>query len=518
MLQQGLFQALSRHGKMLCSISDALAVPEAIGGEQVSRAGLLLCDGEWLAVRFASSQAHRTLGYPPGTLRSLRLPDIASEIPEPAWEDLLDRLAEAGGVSELRTPLSRRDGTLLPSSVRLEYLDGGEGRLLHVTIDPRLEDRDSGSRLNAALLRSVIDTAPDAIVTIDERGRIGSFSPAAERMFGYRADEVIGQNVDVLMPEPYRAEHDSYIARYLKTGERRIIGIGRTVIARHKSGSTFPMELAVGEVDTAEGHIFTGFIRDISDRVAAQARVIKLQEELNHIGRLTAMGEIASMIVHELNQPLTAIANFGEAARRLVERGGEQSGRAIEFMEKSVAQAHRASEMIRRLRSFVSRGQGEMEPIAINDVVRDAARLALIGAADQRIATRFDLAQGLPEVVADRIQVQQVVVNLIRNAVDAMLEDKGETAGAMRLAITTAKAADGSVRIAVDDTGPGIAAEMRETLFTPFSTTKKTGMGIGLSVSKSIVEAHGGRIWAEPGEDGGSRFVFSLPVAGAPRP
>jgi two-component system sensor kinase FixL len=341
-------------------------------------------------------------------------------------------------------------------------------------------------------------------------------------MFGYRADEVIGRNVKMLMPEPYRSEHDGYIANYLATGERRIIGIGRTVIARHKSGSTFPMELAVGEVKTPDGHVFTGFIRDISDRVAAQARANKLQEELNHVGRLTAMGEIASMIVHELNQPLTAIANFGEAAKRVVTAGGD-SGRAAEFMEKSVAQAHRASEMIRRLRSFVSRGQGEMEPISVNEVVRDAARLALIGAADQRIATRFELAQGLPEVMADRIQVQQVVVNLIRNGVEAMLEAKGEGTGGLGtcglgLAISTALAADGAVHIAVADTGPGIAPDVRDTLFAPFSTTKKTGMGIGLSVSKSIVEAHGGRIWVEPGAGCGSRFVFSLPAPTPPGP
>jgi two-component system sensor kinase FixL len=495
----------------------AVARPEALGAEDVSGAALLLCDGEGLSIRYANAEAQRALGHTSGQLRLLSLPDIAPEIAPDAWRALLLKLAGSGGASEIRTSVRRQDGTHFPAAVRIELVDG-EDLLVHATIDARLDDRESGSRLNAALLRSIIDTAPDAIVTIDEQGHIGSFSPAAERMFGYRAEEVIGQNVNTLMPDPYRSEHDGYVAHYLATGERRIIGIGRTVIAQHKSGSTFPMELAVGEVNTTDGHIFTGFIRDISDRVAAQARANKLQEELNHVGRLTAMGEIASMIVHELNQPLTAIANFGEAARRLVERSEGQSGRAIEFMEKSVAQAHRASDMIRRLRSFVSRGQAEMEPISINDVVRDAARLALIGAADQRIVTRIDLAQGLPEVVADRIQVQQVVVNLIRNAVEAMLESKGAAPGKMGLAIRTAHAPEGSVQIAVADTGPGIAAEVQDALFTPFSTTKKSGMGIGLSVSKSIVEAHGGRIWAEPNEEGGSRFVFTLPVAGGPGP
>ena len=267
-------------------------------------------------------------------------------------------------------------------------------------------DADAGSRLDTALLHSIIETAPDAIVTVGEQGSILSFSPAAERMFGYRAAEVIGRNVNMLMPEPYHSEHDGYLARYLTTGEKRIIGIGRTVIARHKSGSTFPMELAVGEVRSGTDHIFTGFIRDISDRVAAQTRAEELQRELHHVGRLTAMDEIVSMIVHELNQPLTAIANFGEASKRLLERGGDQSGRAVEFIEKSVRQAHRASEMIRRLRGFATRGAGEMETISVNEVVQDAARLALIGAADQGIHTNYDLAADLPEITADRIQVQ----------------------------------------------------------------------------------------------------------------
>jgi two-component system, LuxR family, sensor kinase FixL len=499
---------------MSCPFTDAPAGPTAIGTPDTLRDGILLLGFERLDIRLANARAHSALGYPPGKLRSLCLDAIAPEVAEADWRHLLDRLAEAGGASELRTSLCRRDGSCFPATVRVEIVDG-EDRLVHAMIDASQKERDYGSRLNAALLGSIIDTAPDAIVTIDQQGLIDSFSPAAERMFGYGADEVIGQNVNILMPEPYRSEHDGYIANYLATGERRIIGIGRTVIARDKSGSTFPMELAVGEVNTPEAHVFTGFIRDISDRVTAQARANKLQDELNHVGRLTAMGEIASMIVHELNQPLTAIANFGEAARRLVAGGGD-SGRAAEFIGKSVAQAHRASEMIRRLRSFVSRGQGEMEPISVNEVVRDAARIALIGAADQRIAPRFELAQGLPEVLADRIQVQQVIVNLIRNGVEAMLEGKDEAPTTLGLAISTARAADGTVQIAVADTGPGIAPDVRDTLFMPFATTKKTGMGIGLSVSKSIVEAHGGRIWVEPNPGGGSRFVFSLPAPSVP--
>lgn len=371
-------------------------------------------------------------------------------------------------------------------------------------------DADASAQLDAALLHSIIDTAPDAIVTIGEGGDILSFSPAAERMFGYSAAEVIGRNVNMLMPEPFHSEHDDYLKRYLTTGDKRIIGLGRTVIALHKSGSTFPMELAVGEVRTETDHIFTGFIRDISDRVAVQARADGLQRELHHVGRLTAMDEIVSMIVHELNQPLTAIANFGEASKRLLEKGGDQSGRAVEFIEKSIRQAHRASDMIRRLRRFVARGEGEMEPIVVNEAVQDAAHLALIGATDQGIQTSYEFAEDLPEISADRIQVQQVVVNLIRNGIDAMLDPKSDRDGTLRLTIQTGRDEGGAVRISVADTGPGIAPEIAADIFTPFATSKEGGMGIGLSVSKSIVEAHGGALWFEPNPGGGSRFVFTL--------
>jgi two-component system sensor kinase FixL len=359
----------------------------------------------------ASPPTLAALCYSRSELSGLTFLDLLPDVSERAWRRLARRLtANEGRESEFETRLRRRDGSDFVARLRLSSLiNGADGELQFLaTLDRPIDAAGTkpGRRLDAALLHSVIDTAPDAIITIESDGQVRSFSPASERLFGYRAEEVIGQNVNVLMPEPYRTEHDGYLHRYLSTGEKRIIGIGRTVIARHKSGRTFPIELAVGEVKSGASHIFTGFIRDISERVAAQARVGKLQQELNQVGRLSAMSEIVSLIVHEMNQPLTAIANSGEAAKRLVEAGG-QPERAAGFMEKSVAQAHRASEMIRRLRGFVSRETSETEPIDVNAVVREAARLALIGAADQHIHTRFVLADGLPVVSADRIQVQQ---------------------------------------------------------------------------------------------------------------
>ena len=460
---------------------------------------IILADAATFEVRLVSAPVAELLGYTPDELGALTLTDLAPEVPADAWAG-----SAAAPRAELQTRLRTRCGAPIAAHLTVSRVAGVGGDHLHVNIE--IGHAAAGRHaLGAALLRSVIDTAPDAIITISRDGRIDGFSPAAERMFGYTADEVLGRNVAVLMPEPYRSQHDGYLSRYLATGEKRIIGIGRAVTALHKSGRTFPIELAVGEVKSGRSHIFTGFIRDLTERHAAQARAVRLQQELNHVARLSAMGEITSMIVHELNQPLTAIANFGEAARRLTSADGD-SGRAAEFMDKCVRQAHRASDIIRRLRTFVSRGSNEMEPIVVNEVVRDAARLALIGAADQHVSAEFDLAADLPEVVADRVQVQQVVVNLIRNGIDAVLEAH---VAEPRLVVATAHDGD-AVVISVADNGPGVADDIAEHLFVPFRSTKAEGMGIGLSVSRAIVDAHGGRIWHEPAAGGGSRFAFTL--------
>lgn len=362
-----------------------------------------------------------------------------------------------------------------------------------------------------ARLRSILQTVPDAMIIIDEKGRIESLSTTAERLFGYSHDEVAGRNVSILMPSPYREQHDAYIERYLSTGERRIIGIGRIVVGQRKDGSTFPMHLTVGELRTGDRHHFTGFIRDLTDQQITESRLKELQSEVTHMSRFTALGEMASTLAHEINQPLTAISNYLKGSQRILQRldgklGSEDAAVLHEAIGKAADQALRAGQIIRRLREFVSRGESERTVESLPKLIEDASTLALVGARENGIEVVFRLDPDATEVLADRIQIQQVLVNLIRNAIEALIE----AAPPRRLEIVTASVEGDLVEVSVADTAAGLAPEVARSLFQPFVTTKRKGMGLGLSICRTIVEAHGGKISVDRRDGGGTVFRFTL--------
>lgn len=361
-----------------------------------------------------------------------------------------------------------------------------------------------------ANLASILDTVPDAMIIIDQTGIINSFSRAAVRLFGYAPEEVIGKNVSMLMPGPYREEHDGYLERYLRTGERRIIGIGRLVVAQRKDGSTFPIELAVGEVISPGERFFTGFIRDLTERQEREQRLQELQGELIHISRVTALGEMSSALAHELNQPLSAVGNYLSGLRRMFKGGAPTDLELVnEALDRAVEQTLRAGDIIRRLRDFVSRGETERRVESVRKIAGEASALALVGAKEYGVRVQMKLSKSADKVLADRVQVQQVLLNLIRNAVEAMAETTDRPRD-----LTISSAPDGDmVRISVADTGPGIAPEIAERLFQPFNSSKPAGMGVGLSICRTIMEAHGGRIWAEPNPGGGTIFHLTAPAA-----
>lgn len=360
-----------------------------------------------------------------------------------------------------------------------------------------------------AHLRSILETVPDAMVVIDEAGLIQDFSHAAERLFGWTAKEVAGRNVNMLMPSPYREEHDGYLQRYYRTGERRIIGVGRVVVGERKDGSTFPMELAVGEMRASDRRFFTGFVRDLTERQQTETRLQELQSELVHVSRLTALGEMASALAHELNQPLSAIANYLKGSKMLMARDPIPADRVSDAMGRAADEALRAGQIIRRLRDFVARGETERSVESLPKMIEEASALALVGAKEHSIRVRFDFDRDVELVLADKVQIQQVVLNLIRNAVDAMMDSARRN-----LTVVVTPADDNMAMVGVYDSGPGISPEIADQLFQPFITTKRAGMGVGLSISRTIVEAHGGRIWAEPNEGGGTIFRFTLQRVG----
>ena len=484
-------------------------------------------------------------------------------------------------------------------------------------------------------LDALLDAAVDAIVLIDREGRVTRFNRAAERIFGFSAEEVLGQNVRMLMPQPYRAEHDGYLGRFLGTGERRIIGIGREVIACRRDGSTFPIDLSVGEFRSGSEHGFVGILRDISDRhhqdaqlrrtaeelrllfdhaptpiavsdpygliqtanaaclgllgysvaemiglrmsdlVAAEdrpavlsdfdqllggaetrqreVRVLHrqgyrlsvllysacardrnsvpivyiaemidrtalhaatreaeaLRERLAHSGRLGMLGEMVSGIAHEVNQPLTAITTYASACRRLLASGQASPNDLIEVLEKISRQAERAGQVIRGLRAMVRQHESERALLDLNLLIEEISRLAEIDLHGNTQKLVLDLASGLPRFLGDGVQIQQVLMNLIRNGLEAMRESsRGE-----EIRVGTRLAADGMLEAWVTDQGPGLAAEVEARLFDPFVTTKVQGMGLGLSICKSIMQAHAGELLYRRPADGGAEFRLRLPVA-----
>lgn len=354
---------------------------------------------------------------------------------------------------------------------------------------------------------SILNSVPDAMVVTDEAGTILAFSSAAEKLFGYSAAEMIGQAVNVLMAGRDRTNHGEYIGNYLRTGHRQIIGKGRVVIAARADGSVFPVDLKIGEARIAGRFLFTAFIRDLTEQQSAELRMQEMQSELVHFSRLSAVGTMASALAHELNQPLTAVANYLEASRDMLESPDPGTREILRgALAEAATQAVRAGEIVRKLRSYVSRGEVDTRPVRLGPLLADALALCKTSRDRLDIPVTVKLDEEAGRVLADPIQVQQVVINLVRNAMDAM---SGRADARIELRVSPGADA-GLVMIEVCDNGPGLSPEIKENIFKPFATTKSQGMGLGLSICQTIVEAHGGTIRAVASPQGGTCFRFTL--------
>jgi two-component system sensor kinase FixL len=360
----------------------------------------------------------------------------------------------------------------------------------------------------AAELQALLDAAVDAIVVIDERGQIVTFSRAAERMFGHAAADVVGKNVNVLMAEPHRSRHDGYMQRYAETGEAHIIGKGRDVDALRADGEVFPVSLAVGEAKDGGKRRFVGIIRDLSAQRAAEQRARSLEVRLAHVGRLNLMGEMAAGIAHEINQPLSAIATYAQAGTRVLERADVDLAMLKEICAKIDDQARRAGQVIANIRKFIRKQEIETQALDVARVIADVMALIEVDARSEGIPVRVRAEQGLPAVRADAVQLQQVLLNLTRNSVDAMRGGPGKERG---IVIAAETGEQGGVRITVTDHGHGVSPQLGDNIFHPFITTKRDGLGVGLAISRTIVQSYGGTLTYADNPAGGSIFMIELP-------
>ena len=365
--------------------------------------------------------------------------------------------------------------------------------------------------------RVIVEAAHDVVVSMDEKGAILLANPATRRIFGYDPVEIVGKPMTMLMPEMMRKLHENGFRRYLATGERHLNWQGVEVTAQRKDGEEFPVEVSFGEL-TSDGHkVFTGFIRDISerkqaeDRLRASERNLQMtQAELARVSRLTTMGELAASIAHEVNQPLTAVINNASACLRLLANNNLEPEVLRRALEGIIADGTRASTVLARIRAFIKKEPAEKSELDINEVIQEVLVLAGRELYENQVLPDHQLKTDLPSVLADRVQLQQVLLNLIMNGIEAMAAVIGRP---RLLGVQSRIDESGDVLVAVSDSGTGFGLEL-DRVFNPFFTTKANGMGMGLSISRSLVESHGGRLWAVPNSPHGAVFSFTLPATG----
>ena len=403
----------------------------------------------------------------------------------------------------------RKDGSRFLGDVTISHIEdsqllpGGFGVIIRDVTSDDFQARSLEA--STVLLRSILDTVPDAMIVIDDQGIVLSFSRTAEALFGYSRDEVVGKNVSMLMPSPDRELHDGYMARYRETAEPHIIGSKRRVLGLRKDGTVFPHTLRVGEAYGGGQKMYAGFLHDLTETEETQARLQELQRELSHIARVSEMGTLATAMAHELNQPLMAIGNIVQTSSELLKDDDNPKTLKIvtEALVEAGALAMRAGAIVKRLRRFVSRGELDRTIEDPGSLVRDACDLIDSEARMRRIECSVRVADDAREILVDRVQVQQVLLNLVRNANEAIGEE-----GVVEISVRP----DGPMmEFMVKDSGPGVPPERVDRLFEPFATTKTDGMGLGLSICKTIIEAHGGKIWYCSDGSGGAAFHFTVP-------
>lgn len=373
--------------------------------------------------------------------------------------------------------------------------------------DGVIEQDEENAAVTEARLASVFDTAADGMVVINDRAQVLAFNKACERLFGYEAADLLGRNVSRIMPEEYARAHDHYVQNYLDTGQRKIIGIGREVLARHKDGTVFPIELSVGEASTPCGRQFIGILRDLRSRKQMEDRLAKTQAQLLHMTRISALDEMGAAIAHELNQPLTAVLLYLQSVSRKTRTDGSLDPLILEVIDKAVREAERAGEIIQRMRQLVEKKAPERQAIEVSDLVGTCLEMAELGSGEGASYMQADIEPGLPALKADPVQIRQILINLLRNAREAVADKVGR-----EVVLSVRRNAD-RLEFRVTDNGPGVPEELVDGLFRAFTGAKHKGVGLGLAISRSIAQNHGGDLRLETGQgESGASFLLTLPL------
>ncbi|MDF0542521.1 PAS domain S-box protein [Sphingobium sp. H39-3-25] len=388
---------------------------------------------------------------------------------------------------------------------------GADSMMVGIVMDAT--ERERRARMLEAReseLRTILETMPEAMITIDEDGNIRSFSSTAEKLFGYKADDVLGRDVRLLLPEYFHFGENgaSSVQNGATPDNKGDDALMRMTAGLDRDGNEMPVELAVGAASIGDKQISIAFVRNLREQLATQARLSELRDQLLHVSRVSAMGEMGAGLAHELNQPLTATANFLGALDLLLAQEADPA-QLRKFLRLASAEVLRAGDIIRHMRAFVAKGDLYIRAEPLDEIISDAIQLARSRVRRPDIGLRYDPDPARPFVLADRVQIQQVLVNIVTNALDAL---DGHEDIKPEIRIEAHGMDDGMVMIRVIDNGPGLPSEFMQRPFEAFVSTKAHGMGIGLSICRRIIEAHGGSFTARNGADCGATIEFTLPI------